>query len=118
MTTASDRDTILELTQKLLVCIIDGDWETYTELCCPTLTCFEPEALGNLVDGLEFHQYYFNLPSSNYNSAPLPVQAKLVPPHAPAMGATAVIAYGRVTQKMAEGKTITFNMAEQLGWHG
>lgn len=117
MTTASDRDTILELTQKLLVCIIDGDWETYTELCCPTLTCFEPEALGNLVDGLEFHQYYFNLPSSNSNSAPLPVQAKIVAPHVRVMGDTAVIAYVRLTQKMADGKPITVAMEETRVWH-
>jgi calcium/calmodulin-dependent protein kinase (CaM kinase) II len=117
MTTASDRDTILELTQKLLVCIIDGDWDTYTELCCPTLTCFEPEALGNLVDGLEFHQYYFNLPSSNSNSAPLPVQAKIVAPHVRVMGDTAVIAYVRLTQKMADGKPITVAMEETRVWH-
>jgi len=117
MTTASDRDTILELTQKLLVCIIDGDWETYTELCCPTLTCFEPEALGNLVDGLEFHQYYFNLPSTNSNSAPLPVQAKIVAPHVRVMGDVAIIAYVRLTQKMADGKPITVAMEETRVWH-
>ena len=25
----------------------------------PNLTAFEPEALGNLVEGLEFHRFYF-----------------------------------------------------------
>ena len=26
----------------------------------PNLTAFEPEALGNLVEGLEFHRFYFD----------------------------------------------------------
>ena len=29
-------------------------------LCDPHLTAFEPEALGNLVEGLEFHKFYFD----------------------------------------------------------
>ena len=29
-------------------------------LCDPHLTAFEPEAIGNLVEGLEFHKFYFD----------------------------------------------------------
>ncbi|MBU6173969.1 MAG: DUF4440 domain-containing protein, partial [Planctomycetes bacterium] len=61
MTLEADRDAILTRTQQLLVAITSGDWDSYAELCDPSLTCFEPEALGNLVDGLDFHRYYFNL---------------------------------------------------------
>ncbi len=50
MSLESDRDAILAKTQQLLVAIAGGDWNTYAELCDPSLTCFEPEALGNLVD--------------------------------------------------------------------
>ena len=75
MSLETDRDAVLELTQKLLVAITAADWDTYTEICDESLTCFEPEALGNLVDGLEFHQYYFNLPSS---ATPTPVQSTIV----------------------------------------
>jgi hypothetical protein len=32
----------------------------------PNLTAFEPEALGNLVEGLEFHRFYFE--NCKYNS--------------------------------------------------
>ena len=29
-------------------------------LCDPNMTAFEPEAIGNLVEGLEFHKFYFD----------------------------------------------------------
>lgn len=29
------------------------------KMCDPGMTAFEPEALGNLVEGLDFHRFYF-----------------------------------------------------------
>ena len=29
-------------------------------LCDPHMTAFEPEAIGNLVEGLDFHKFYFD----------------------------------------------------------
>ncbi len=55
----SDENALLNLNQSLLNSIVQGDWEAYAELCDPSLTCFEPEARGHLVEGLEFHQFYF-----------------------------------------------------------
>ena len=52
---------ILEVTQRLLDSVAKADWESYQLLCDPTLTCFEPEACNQLVEGLEFHRYYFAL---------------------------------------------------------
>lgn len=26
----------------------------------PQLTCFEPEAFGNLIEGIDFHKFYFD----------------------------------------------------------
>ncbi len=114
MSLESDRDKILDLTQQLLVAITGGDWETYVELCDSSLTCFEPEAMGNLVDGLDFHHYYFNLPSTGN---PTPVQSTIVAPHIRIMGDVAVIAYIRLTQKMGEGKPFTTSMEETRVWH-
>lgn len=47
---------LLSLTQRLLDAIVAGDYETYQELCDPSLSAFEPEAAGCLVQGLEFHE--------------------------------------------------------------
>ena len=41
--------------------IANADWATYEELCDPSLTAFEPESRGQLVEGLAFHRFYFNL---------------------------------------------------------
>lgn len=31
----------------------------FRRICDPGLTSFEPEALGNLVEGMDFHKFYF-----------------------------------------------------------
>lgn len=31
----------------------------FRKICDPGLTTFEPEALGNLVEGIDFHRFYF-----------------------------------------------------------
>lgn len=31
----------------------------FSKICDPHLTAFEPEALGNLVEGIDFHKFYF-----------------------------------------------------------
>lgn len=33
----------------------------------PSLTCFEPEALGNLVTGMDFHKFYFDYCKYDYD---------------------------------------------------
>ena len=52
MTDPSFRAELLELNQRLLESIAAGDWKTYQELCHPELTCFEPEARGQLIEGM------------------------------------------------------------------
>ncbi len=113
MSIDSDRDEVLELTQRLLLAATSGDWESYSKLCDSSLTAFEPEAAGNLVDGLDFHQFYFKLPG-NDNS---PIQSTIVAPHIRIMGDVAVIAYVRLTQKLnAGGQPITAAMEETRIW--
>ena len=52
---------LLDLNQRLLESIAKADWDAYQELCDPSLTAFEPEAMGQLVNGLDFHRFYFDL---------------------------------------------------------
>lgn len=53
-------DQLLQLNEELLTAIGKGDVEAYEELCDPLITCFEPEARGHLVEGINFHKYYFD----------------------------------------------------------
>lgn len=54
------RKEIIKVTETLNNAITKNDYKIYVELCEPNLTCFEPEAFGNLVEGLEFHKFYFD----------------------------------------------------------
>lgn len=60
----SDRITkeqeIIKVTEQLLSALTSGDFETFSRLCDSKITCFEPESLGNLVEGMDFHKFYFD----------------------------------------------------------
>uniref|UniRef100_A0A8C5IA83 calcium/calmodulin-dependent protein kinase n=1 Tax=Gouania willdenowi TaxID=441366 RepID=A0A8C5IA83_GOUWI len=60
---------IIKVTEQLIESINNGDFEAYAKICDPGLTSFEPEALGNLVEGHDFHRFYFeNVHSPFYHS--------------------------------------------------
>ena len=90
------RAHLLELTRSLLSSIAAADWKTYRELCHESLTAFEPEACGHLVEGLEFHQYYFDLgPASS------PRHTTLAAPHVRMLSSdSAVVSYVRLVQRL------------------
>jgi calcium/calmodulin-dependent protein kinase (CaM kinase) II len=103
---------LLQLNQRLLESIARGDWATYQELCDPSLTAFEPEALGQLVAGLEFHRFYFQLGGvhGQYNTTMCSPQVRV-------MGDAAVIAYVRLNQRVgADGSPFTTAMEETRIW--
>lgn len=88
---------LLALNQKLLNSIAEGDWNTYSELCDPSLTAFEPEALSHLVAGMEFHHFYFKLSGGQVKP-----QNTIIAPDVRIMGDVAVVAYYRLTQYVDE----------------
>ncbi|HXT60335.1 MAG TPA: hypothetical protein VN699_16960, partial [Pirellulales bacterium] len=52
MTKQSSTDATRELlaaNQRLLESILAGDWQTYEELCDPSLSAFEPEGRGQWI---------------------------------------------------------------------
>jgi calcium/calmodulin-dependent protein kinase (CaM kinase) II len=85
---------VLALTRRLLDAIAAGDWPTYEELCAPDLTAFEPEACGQLVEGLAFHRFYFDLPAR-----PAHRQTTLAAPRVRVLGDVAVVTYVRLNQR-------------------
>ncbi len=108
-----DRDLIINLTRSLLESIVSGNWEAYSELCDSSLTCFEPEARGHLVEGLDFHEYYFKLDRSPHAH----VQTTLASPHVRVVGDCAVICYVRLTQALdAAGVPQTKAVEETRIW--
>uniref|UniRef100_A0A3Q4GTF4 calcium/calmodulin-dependent protein kinase n=1 Tax=Neolamprologus brichardi TaxID=32507 RepID=A0A3Q4GTF4_NEOBR len=85
-------------------------------ICDPGLTSFEPEALGNLVEGMDFHKFYFeNLLSKNSK----PVHTTLLNPHVHLIGEDAAcIAYIRLTQFVdSTGRPRSSQSEETRVWH-
>lgn len=104
---------LLAVNQQLLESIVNQDWATYAELCDASLTCFEPETRGQVVEGLPFHQYYFDLPASKNrrNVTMSGVHVRLLGPEA------AVLSYVRLTQFLdAAGVPQTSRVEETRVW--
>lgn len=105
-------EQLLSLNQKLLQSIATADWDTYQRLCDPALTAFEPEALGHLVEGLDFHRFYFDLRHSR------PQHTTMVSPQVRVFGDTAVITYVRLVQRVDEQQQpFTVAGEETRIWH-
>ncbi|XP_061645717.1 calcium/calmodulin-dependent protein kinase type II subunit gamma-like isoform X7 [Phyllopteryx taeniolatus] len=109
------KQEIIKMTEQLIEAINNGDFEAYTRICDPGLTSFEPEALGNLVEGMDFHKFYFdNLLSKNSK----PVHTTILNPHVHLMGEDAAcIAYIRLTQYVdAQGRPSSCQSEETRVW--
>jgi ketosteroid isomerase-like protein len=112
----SDRDReILSLNQAMLESVASGDWARYSQFCASDLSCFEAETNGHLVEGLPFHHYYFELPSSG--AAPSAVTVTMARPHLRWLSDDAVVlSYTRLTQRLVGGEPITANCCETRIW--
>ncbi|XP_045556765.1 calcium/calmodulin-dependent protein kinase type II subunit gamma isoform X20 [Salmo salar] len=110
------KQEIIKITEQLIEAINNGDFEAYTRICDPGLTSFEPEALGNLVEGMDFHKFYFeNLLSKNSK----PVHTTILNPHVHLIGEDAAcIAYIRLTQYIdSQGRPRSCQSEETRVWH-
>ena len=104
---------IISLNQQLLESIVRGDWKAYETLCDPSITCFEAEARGELVSGMPFHKFYFDLAGS-----PAKKLVTMCSPHVRMLGTeAAVICYVRLTQSLdAAGNPQTSRIEETRVW--
>ncbi|XP_031780856.1 calcium/calmodulin-dependent protein kinase type II alpha chain isoform X20 [Nasonia vitripennis] len=111
------RQEIIKMTEQLIESINTGDFEAYTKICDPHLTAFEPEALGNLVEGMEFHKFYFDNVVLGKNCKA--VNTTILNPHVHLLGEDAAcIAYVRLTQYMdKQGVAHTQQSEESRVWH-
>ncbi|KAM6930716.1 calcium/calmodulin-dependent protein kinase (CaM kinase) II beta 1 isoform X15 [Melanotaenia boesemani] len=121
-TTVEDEDVkarkqeIIKITEQLIEAINNGDFDAYAKICDPGLTSFEPEALGNLVEGMDFHRFYFeNLLAKNNK----PIHTTILNPHVHLIGEDAAcIAYIRLTQFVdGQGRPRSSQSEETRVWH-
>ncbi|XP_053125255.1 calcium/calmodulin-dependent protein kinase type II subunit beta isoform X15 [Hemicordylus capensis] len=143
-TTIEDEDTkarkqeIIKITEQLIEAVNNGDFEAYAKICDPGLTSFEPEALGNLVEGMDFHRFYFEnfYPRTPQHPPPCefefpvpavpvlsknnkPIHTTILNPHVHIIGEDAAcIAYIRLTQYIdGQGRPRTCQSEETRVWH-
>ncbi|XP_036952884.1 calcium/calmodulin-dependent protein kinase (CaM kinase) II beta 1 isoform X23 [Acanthopagrus latus] len=110
------KQEIIKITEQLIEAVNNGDFEAYAKICDPGLTSFEPEALGNLVEGMDFHRFYFeNLLAKNSK----PIHTTILNPHVHLIGEDAAcIAYIRLTQFVdGQGRPRSSQSEETRVWH-
>ncbi|KAM4576314.1 calcium/calmodulin-dependent protein kinase (CaM kinase) II beta 1 isoform 1-T1 [Odontesthes bonariensis] len=110
------KQEIIKITEQLIEAINNGDFDAYAKICDPGLTSFEPEALGNLVEGMDFHRFYFeNLLAKNNK----PIHTTILNPHVHLIGEDAAcIAYIRLTQFVdSQGRPRSNQSEETRVWH-
>jgi calcium/calmodulin-dependent protein kinase (CaM kinase) II len=113
MTDENAAQQLLQLTRRLLDAIAARDWQTYEDLCDVSLTAFEPEARGHLVEGPEFHRFYFDLQASAAST-----NTTISSPHVRLVGNdAAVVSYVRLIQQVDEhGSAQTVRFEETRVW--
>jgi calcium/calmodulin-dependent protein kinase (CaM kinase) II len=104
-------DELLRLNARLLESIAAADWAAYAELCDPSLTAFEPEACGQLVEGLDFHHFYFRLGAAGGDH-----HTTMCSPRVRLLGDAAVVAYVRLDQRVRGGAPVTLAFEETRVW--
>ena len=103
---------LIGLNQKLLEAIAQGDWAAYQEMCDPSLTSIEPESHGQIVEGLAFHRFYFDLGGIRGRN-----NTSMVSPKVRVLGDVAVLSYVRLVQRLSpDGPPITAAGTETRVW--
>ncbi|CAF1083660.1 unnamed protein product [Adineta ricciae] len=109
---------ITKVTEQLLQAIANSDYDMYKTLCDPKITCFEPETIGNLVEGLDFHKFYFDTVLSTKPNKPT-INCTMLTPVVHALGDdSACIAYVLLLQFLdRNGQPQSVRTEETRVWH-
>lgn len=114
--TSARKQEIIRLTEQLIEAVNNGDFESYARICDSGLTCFEPEGRGNLLEGTDFHRFYFE--HREAPAPPAPAHTTLLNPRVHLLGEDAAcIAYVRLTQFVdARGRARSRQTEETRVW--
>eukprot|EP00055_Hartaetosiga_balthica_P004701 m.12778 g.12778 ORF g.12778 m.12778 type:complete len:461 (-) comp4057_c2_seq1:138-1520(-) len=98
------------LAERLVQAIDEKKWEDYTNLVDEKLTCFEPEAHGDFVTGLDFHKFFFENGATKQKSHVQNVSVNM-------LGSTAIHTCTRLVQSSdSEGAVSTTKYEETRVW--
>ncbi|XP_074647809.1 calcium/calmodulin-dependent protein kinase type II delta chain-like isoform X3 [Tubulanus polymorphus] len=107
----SRKQEIIKLTETLIASITSGDYDAYCKCVDPQLTCFEPEAYSNLIEGMDFHKFYFDNVLTKNNKA---INTSILNPTVHLLGEDAAcIAYVRLTQYIDKTGTAQTKQSEE-----
>lgn len=116
---ARDRE-ILTLNQTMLESVLSGDWESYARFCSVDLCCFEAETMGVLVEGLNFHRFYFSptpQPHDSTQGERVKAQVTMARPHLRWLSDdTVILSYTRLVQRCEEGEFSHSSCCETRVW--
>lgn len=92
---ATKRHEIISITERIIESIGFGDFDAYKKLCDVNMTAFEPESMGNLIEGVDYHKYTFD----NVVGRKKHMKIRVINPTVKLLGEDAAsIAYVRLTQ--------------------
>lgn len=97
MNFSKEEQKIYDLTIELLHAIRKGDVNKYKSLSSVKLTAIEPESNGNIVEGLDFHEFFLK------NSTPIDYHLELVNPVIKVNNDSAYIAYTLINTALVGG---------------
>jgi calcium/calmodulin-dependent protein kinase (CaM kinase) II len=103
---------LLDLTRQLLDAINRNDWKAYEELSDPTMTGIESVALGQILEGLEFHRANFTIKPLAKNKV-----TTIVSPHVRVMGDVGIVSYARVNRHATETSLSFYGTLETRVFH-
>lgn len=112
------KELLIDFNQRLLKSIVEGDYETYNQLCADDMSCMEPESHHQVVIGKAFHKHYFDIfagsakdiqnitnKEDTKNEAKITTNVTMSQPHIQWLGKTlqrhpmvAVLSYVKLTQ--------------------
>ncbi len=122
---------VIKANYELLEAIARNDWVSYEKYVDPTITCFEPEAAGHLIEGTDFHKFYFQQSASSNaakkNKSILASPSHLLPhaetpnslntmarPHVRLLGQhAAVVSYVRLVQSLDANGAVQVKQYEE-----
>ena len=119
--TLSDED-VIDANRRLLDAIASGDYESYRDLTSRDMTSIEPETLGQIVQGMDFHRYYFELMKRRRNAVHPPA-IHMISPCVRWLGGgggspcvAAILSYVRLDQIVEDGRPVTRTTSETRIW--